>query len=76
MRASFEEAATFAAENPERAAEIIVERTGLPAEAAERIPLPNSRADIEADQLQLWIDAMADQELLDSTLDPAGLVAP
>lgn len=68
------DAAAFAEENPERVAEIITERTGLPAEVAARIPAPNSRVDITAEQLQLWIGAMQDQDMLENDSDPESLL--
>ncbi|WP_166352441.1 ABC transporter substrate-binding protein [Phytoactinopolyspora limicola] len=76
VRSALDDAATFAENNPERAIEIIVERTGLPPEAAERIPLPTSRVDIDTDQVQLWIDAMRDQDMLENDVDPAELIVP
>lgn len=72
---AFTDAAAFADENPDRVAEIITERTGLPSEVAARIPLPNSRVDITTEQLQLWIDAMRDQEMLQSDIDTSGLIS-
>lgn len=76
LRTSLEEAAAFAEANPERAAAIAAERTGLPADVVARIPLPNSRVDVRAEQIQRWIDAMTEQGRLDGAVDPTELMTP
>lgn len=76
VRASLDEAAEFAEEDPERAAEIIADRTQLPPDVASEIPLPNSRTEIRPEQLQLWAEAMREQELLDGEIDAEELIAP
>lgn len=76
VRASLQEAATFAQQNPERAAQIIAARTGLPPTVAQRLAPPRFSAHVAAAQLQTWIDAMRQQKLLDTGVDPAKLLAP
>jgi NitT/TauT family transport system substrate-binding protein len=75
VRASLEEAARFAQQNPQRAAQIIAARTGLPPAVAQRITPPRVEAHVQHAQLQTWADAMNHQGLLDAPVDVAKVLA-
>lgn len=75
VRTSLDEAATFARQNPDRAAQIITARTGLPPAVAQRITPPRVESHVQAAQLQTWADAMTRQGLLDAPIDVAKVLA-
>jgi NitT/TauT family transport system substrate-binding protein len=76
IREALAEAGEFATRNPERTAEIIAARTGLPAAVAANLRPPEFEPTVPPEQLRTWLDAMRDQDLLDSDLDPGTMLTP
>lgn len=74
IRAALDEAAQFVEAHPDGARAIMQKYSGLPADIIERIPFPNLTTAVAPDQLEFFIDVMADQGVLSGELDAKELV--
>ena len=75
FRAALADARDAIAKDPDMARAAIAKYTKLPAAAVAGIPMPKTVPDIDAKQLQDWVDIMSAQKMLETKLDTAKLIA-
>ena len=75
FRAALTDARDAIAKDPDMARAAIAKYTKLPPAAVAGIPMPKTVPDIEAKQLQDWVDIMSAQKMLETKLDTTKLIA-